>query len=232
MKYSRVKVNCTECQREYHIRKYLILKPTKNGRFCSQSCKSKFYARIIPSCQPRKIKTKCGYCGLEIELQPYRIGNINFCSNSCRGKYGLSIRWADGPKIIDIHCSFCKTLLKFPAQIYNSRKKRNQETFFCGRKCFSAWKAAHWIGESNPSWKGGWTPHGTGWRAACEIVRHEQNYICEDCKITENELGRSLDVHHKKPARLFKTKKESSFRENLVGLCHRCHMAREHLVGE
>lgn len=229
MKWSRVKTNCIECGKEIYIKKYLINKPTKTGgRFCSPSCRSKYNSRYVAQCQPNRVKTSCAYCGKELLLEPYRILEKNFCSNSCRGKYGLKIKWPHGITTQTVTCSFCNKSIEIPKWEYRLRLERGQIQFFCDRVCFSGWKSANWNGKRNPSWKGGWTPHGTGWDAVCEIVRHEQNYTCEDCGVTEKELGRALDVHHKIPARLFANRKEASNRENLVGLCHPCHMRREY----
>lgn len=228
MKYSRVSINCTECGREVFIKKYLLNKPTKSGRFCSLNCKSKYFARENPACQPRRTPVNCFQCGKEMQLEQYRILERNFCSNSCRAKYGLTLRWPNGPEMTITSCEFCRKTLNIQTQEFRSKQKRKQNKFFCDRKCFGGWKAANWIGEKNPSWKGGWTPHGTGWRAACEIVRHEQDYACADCHVTEKELGKHLDVHHKIPARLFENKRAASKRENLIGLCHPCHMVAEY----
>jgi hypothetical protein len=228
MKYSRVKMVCAECGKDIMVKKYLAEKPTKHGRFCSPTCRSKYYSRINPACQKNRIVTHCALCNKMLELEPHRILERNFCSNSCRGKYGLQLRWPDGAGRKTITCSFCGKVNEVPKEEFASHKKRKQRRFFCDRKCFAGWKAANWIGENNPSWKGGWTPHGKGWVAACEIVRYEQDYKCADCGITEDEIGKHLDIHHLRPARLFNTKREAATRSNLIGLCHKCHMAREY----
>lgn len=228
MKYSKVRITCTECGKDFMVKSYLVKKPTKYGRFCSMNCRSKFFSRINPMCQRKRVTTYCSYCNAILKLEPYRILERNFCSNSCRGKFGLQLRWKNGAGIKSIVCSFCGKEKTIPEEEYNARQKRKQEHYFCDRKCFSGWKAAKWVGEKNPSWKGGWTPHGNGWKAACEIVRFEQNYKCAVCGVSEDSIGKNLDVHHIKPARLFKTKREAAIRGNLVGLCHKCHMAQEY----
>ena len=225
----KVETTCYYCSKIFYMKSYLVKIPTKHGRFCSATCRSKFAAQIANKDRIKKVIKNCAFCGKEIHLQPYRIINVenNFCSKSCGMKYGLKIKWKDGKKTVNVHCAYCgeiKTISEWDKQ---QKEKRGQEQFFCDRVCFGKWKSANWNGENNPSWKGGWTPHGTGWGIIRDVVRKEQDYKCKDCKITEDKLGKQLDIHHIIPARLFKRKADASFRTNLVGLCHKCHMKRE-----
>lgn len=222
-----VKLNCTLCGQPFELPESATKIPTKYGRFCSAKCRSKFAAEIANRDRIKRVEVNCAYCGKTLSLQPYRILDKNFCSNSCRGKYGLALKWPNGAEMTTITCAYCGKEKIIPRWEINERAKRGQEKFFCNRQCFGYWKSANWAGENNPSWKGGWTPHGTGWEKIRQIVRYEQDYKCLDCGITEDKLGKELDVHHTIPARFFKRKADASIRSNLVALCHSCHMKRE-----
>jgi len=53
------------------------------------------------------------------------------------------------------------------------------------------------------------------------LARQRDNYTCQRCGITEDELGRALDVHH------IDDDKENNEQSNLLSLCHSCHSIRE-----
>jgi len=225
----KIVINCSGCGQELLIDRWKLKKPTKYGRFCSASCRSTYTARFNPASQRKRIEVKCANCGTPIQIQPWHTKYThNFCSMECLGHYTARKRWeGHKPDTVKVQCSYCDNEFEIAKWDFEGKIRRGQEQFFCDRACFGAWKSANWNGDANPAWRGGWTPHGTGWDAICEIVRHEQGYQCADCGIIEEQLGRQLDVHHIIPARLFSSKKEASNRKNLIGLCHPCHMKRE-----
>ena len=45
--------------------------------------------------------------------------------------------------------------------------------------------------------------------------------------VSQKELGRALDVHHIRPVSDFDNPDDSNYVENLVTLCHDCHMLVE-----
>ncbi len=229
MAKKRIDVKCTYCEEIFQMKPYLAKIPTKHGRFCSATCRSKFAARIVNERTFTSIIIKCAFCGKDVLIQPYRLINVenNFCSKSCSVKFQLRERWKDAKETITVFCNYCgkeKVMLKWDLE---QKQRRGQDKFYCNRSCFGKWKAANWNGENNPSWQGGWTPHGKGWDIIRGVVRKEQDYKCFDCKVSEYKLGRELDIHHIIPARLFKRKSDASHRPNLMGLCHSCHMKRE-----
>lgn len=57
------------------------------------------------------------------------------------------------------------------------------------------------------------------WESIRLAVRIRDNFTCQRCGITEEELGRALDVHHKNPF----LKSEDSSLDNLITLCRSCH---------
>ncbi len=66
--------------------------------------------------------------------------------------------------------------------------------------------------------------YGDDWDKIRLVVYKRDNYICQDCKITMNEYGKPLDIHHLIPY-LFSG--DNSI-ENLTTLCRSCHMKEEH----
>lgn len=224
----RPTVNCAACGKTFTVKPYTLNIPTKYGRFCSMTCRSRYVSARSPSSQKRRVKVNCAQCGKEIEIVPSRMADKVFCSPECVGKHTCDMRWAQGAELAEVECAYCGKSKTIPAWEFRERAKRGQMRFFCDRTCFGKWKSANWSLENNPSWKGGWTPHGKGWSIIAEQVRLEQGYECADCGVSQETTGKKLDVHHIVPARLFKRKADASTRPNLVALCHRCHMAREY----
>ncbi|UXF49856.1 nuclease [Haloquadratum phage sp.] len=74
-------------------------------------------------------------------------------------------------------------------------------------------------------WKGAApTGHYDGeWMKAREKARSRDGYNCQRCGVSEDELNRELDVHHKVPYRIFDDPKKANELDNLVSLCNRCH---------
>lgn len=76
-------------------------------------------------------------------------------------------------------------------------------------------------GAGSPGYAGGPTTiRGEFWREIRARVVQEQDGFCGDCG---THVGQSLPVHHKLPFRLFATAEEANVRDNLIGLCSRCH---------
>lgn len=75
-------------------------------------------------------------------------------------------------------------------------------------------------GENNGMWRGGtaYSPCYLGFtRTLREKIRDRDGRICQICKMTEEDNGRKLAVHH------VDYNKENSNPENLISLCQRCH---------
>ncbi|MBC8213028.1 MAG: HNH endonuclease [Candidatus Marinimicrobia bacterium] len=100
-----------------------------------------------------------------------------------------------------------------------SRKLR-----FCSSECAN--KAL--TGENNPAWRGGHPKYyGPDWRPLQREARKLDEHLCQRCGISQKEIGKSLDVHHIKPVSSFEISNDANYIENLVSLCHDCHMLVE-----
>jgi 5-methylcytosine-specific restriction endonuclease McrA len=85
--------------------------------------------------------------------------------------------------------------------------------------------------ENNPNWQGGYEPYyGPDWHQQRRLARKRDNYTCQRCGITEEKLGRQLDVHHKIPFREFGIDNYLNANQlaNLISLCFTCHTTTEH----
>ena len=65
--------------------------------------------------------------------------------------------------------------------------------------------------------------YGDDWFQIRLLIYKRDNYQCQDCKITMNEYGKALDIHHKIP---FLISFDNSL-SNLITLCRKCHMKAE-----
>ena len=85
-----------------------------------------------------------------------------------------------------------------------------------------------YCGAENSRWKGGPFPYGPDWLIQRRRARIRDNFTCQQCGVTEAELGHRLSVHHIRP---FRESKDNSL-ENLISLCHTrdngCHLHCEY----
>jgi 5-methylcytosine-specific restriction endonuclease McrA len=117
-------------------------------------------------------------------------------------------------------CEICGNERVLPrGQVAPSRRLR-----FCSPQCAN--KALRGVG--NPSWRGGHPDYyGPDWRPLQRLARKLDSYLCQRCDVPQEELGRALDVHHIKPVSSFVSANDANYIENLVSLCHDCHMLIE-----
>lgn len=75
-------------------------------------------------------------------------------------------------------------------------------------------------GKSHHGWQGGisFEPYGIEFNEELkEEIRKRDNYICQECKYTQEQLGYKLPVHH------IDYDKKNNKKENLISLCRPCH---------
>lgn len=87
-------------------------------------------------------------------------------------------------------------------------------------------------GELHHRWKGGFEPYyGADWSDIRESVLQRDGHRCTECGMSETvhqgEYGYSLHVHHIEPIREFDHPEDANTMDNLITLCHACHMAAE-----
>ncbi len=74
-------------------------------------------------------------------------------------------------------------------------------------------------------WRNDPNDYGPLWPAVRDVVRARDGFRCQVCGAAEQ--GRSHDVHHKIPFRLFASAAQANQPDNLTTLCHDCHMRAE-----
>jgi len=81
------------------------------------------------------------------------------------------------------------------------------------------------MGENHPRWRLGISGEGypKSWTNELkDYIRSRDDYECQECSITQDELHYKLDVHH------MDEDKTSVDPENLISLCRSCHMRIYH----
>lgn len=167
----------------------------------------------------RFVETECKSCGKKIKI---RHGDYNRSMRE-RGYITCSVACAviQNGSSVKLTCSECGK------EFYRARSgiDPNSKHFFCGKKCQK--KNIDYIlrGENHFRYVNGNTSltRGKGWTQTRRIVRERDNFTCQRCGRTENDLGRALDVHHIKPYRMFDDYRDANKLENLIALCASCH---------
>jgi predicted HNH restriction endonuclease len=103
---------------------------------------------------------------------------------------------------------------------------------FCSKECQAK------NGEYRPSGEDHWHyidgntsyKRGSNWLEQRRVARERDGYTCQRCGLTEQQLGKALDVHHMKPYRLFDDYAKANTLDNLVSLCPSCHHRQDALL--
>lgn len=80
-------------------------------------------------------------------------------------------------------------------------------------------KISH-LGKLNANWRGGlsFEPYGLEFsKELKEQVRKQDNYQCQECNFSQEQLGYKLSVHH------IDYNKKNNSSDNLISLCKNCH---------
>jgi 5-methylcytosine-specific restriction endonuclease McrA len=221
----------------------------KHGRekTCSKECSRALISRKL---RKQKVIT-CPVCGIPFSVSPSRLQNAKYtpvCSTKCLYKgrtLGIIKReitrpykitensrksWRQAAKQrigkhlkppIVFQCETCKKIVSVPRS--KSRFPRKQR--FCSKECANTGNS----GASNPSWRGGNYKeyYGANWKQQQRKARKRDNYTCQGCGKTQKKVGRSLDIHHIRRFADFDNYLYANQLDNLITLCHSCHMKRE-----
>lgn len=124
---------------------------------------------------------------------------------------------------VSVRCVQCNKKFTQP-RWYVDKGIRSQ---FCSASCRTNWELAspdepfELVLEGRPEYRGG------NWKTQAHLARERDGFCCVACGISEEELGRQMDVHHKVPFRLFESPIEANRLNNLVSLCPSCHKKNE-----
>jgi 5-methylcytosine-specific restriction endonuclease McrA len=172
-----------------------------------------------------RVEKNCAFCGKIIFKQKCHSGyKHSFCSSKCHGKWmSKNLIGKNSPSFtsVKVKCSWCgKEIEKTPYRIANSKN------LFCCRKHCGLWKAQNLRGDKIYNWKGGYMPYyGENWLSQRRLALKRDNYTCQKCGKTKDDLGKNPDVHHKKSFRKFGLENyiQANDLNNLICLCGKCH---------
>lgn len=174
------------------------------NRFCSYDC-----ARIG---HRTRFQKECEICSKLFWTIPSKAHREFCCSWKCRNKR----------RHRPLTCEWCGKTVEVQAHVIESGKYTGR---FCSYECAAAWQK----GENHSNWQGGhekW--RGPNWRRQSKAARKRDDYTCQNCGVTKDELGRPLDVHHVIPWRDFDGDwKKANRLDNLISLCQSCHTSLE-----
>jgi len=126
-----------------------------------------------------------------------------------------------GEKLVEQPCAQCKR----PVQVPEWYAKEGVGLHFCSAACRRGWI------EAEPSFEvtmeKRYRPRGANWETQARKARERDAFTCQICSVTEEEMGRQLDVHHKIPFHSFKSNVEANKLEHLVSVCPSCHAKLE-----
>lgn len=203
--YHTVNLKCVICGQEFTT---ILFKAQQGRKYCSKECAD------MAKTTRRPIRN-CKHCGKKFRPAT---GNVAhgfgwFCSCTCFNAHRSTS--------VKLECVVChKEFTVWPCQVSKGRK-------FCSHKC----RAIANSGENHWRWTGGYEPYyGPNWYEQRDKARHRDNYTCQDCGATEEELGQELDVHHLVSFQAFGLERyeEANGLTNLISLCKSCHSIRHH----
>ncbi len=233
---------CPVCGVEYQA----DTKRLKFGRqtTCSRKCSYALRADI----RDKSVELVCGVCGEKFTRTPAQVARAKhgiFCSREChyaaRG-LGLTKRVVENPYTYTpeskaamiaasskpkgkrtfhlLECAQCGKEFDDPTD----GRKRKSGVSFCSLDCCNAYRK----GENNPAWRGGHPKYyGADWRGLRRDARSRDKYTCQRCGKECTSPQRAPDVHHIKPVSSFDNVNDANTLDNVVCLCHTCHMQVE-----
>lgn len=123
-------------------------------------------------------------------------------------------------------CAHCSTRIDVPDWFL----AKQLNVMFCGSRCRRAWARGRPEADSGAS--GARYNRGGNWKIQSLAARERDNFTCRKCGLTEEMLGRRLDVHHCIPYGSFASNLGANNLDHLVCLCPSCHRRAEALLQE
>lgn len=133
-----------------------------------------------------------------------------------------------GEDAVSVRCVQCGRQFSHPKWYAD----KGIQSKFCSATCRSHWdlesvdQPFELRLEGRPEHRGG------NWKTQSKMARERDGFCCQHCGVSEEVLGKQLDVHHKVPFRLFESPLEANRLSNLVSLCPSCHKKQETRVQE
>lgn len=231
---------CESCSKAFQFRAARV--KHKAARFCSRAC---HYAGLAAKKSETVVRVACATCGVEVQKHPSQIARSHhgstFCSRACHyagRSIGVTRRVVTKP--------YTYSEAGKSAMVASSSKPRGQRSFhpstcancsksfddpgdgrprasglkFCSLDCCNAFRK----GDKNPAWRGGHPGYyGPDWRPIRRAARDRDGHKCRRCA-APSPPGKFHDVHHVAPVSSFENPNDANTMENVVTLCHSCHM--------
>lgn len=195
----KVTLTCANCDSEFR-RLESQLHHSENA-YCTKQCRNEHYEK-------KRVSTSCDYCGEKYEIQPSKLenGEGKFCSYECYGQYRIDNR-PTRP------CSNCGVEVSRQAADLERVEKA-----FCSTNCHTEYLIEQSQGKEPEA-----VHYGPDWKEIREEVRDRDEWTCQGCGKTEEDLGYTLHVHHIIPFEQHESPTRANRKNNLVSLCARCH---------
>ncbi len=120
----------------------------------------------------------------------------------------------------NVKCTHCGKKTTVPRWF----EAKGVELHFCGDRCRRLWRNDHRSDvrlKRRPGYRGG------NWPTVARNIRDRDGYRCRSCGVSEETLGRQLDVHHVVPFRSFDSAIRANAADNLISVCPSCHKKME-----
>lgn len=120
-----------------------------------------------------------------------------------------------------VRCQHCGD----PIEVPKWYRDQGLSLHYCSAQCRVAWT------RQQPSFEVVLQPgrpgRGANWDVQSLRARERDGFACQVCGVTEEDLGRRLDVHHRIPFSRFRSNVEANKLEHLVSVCPACHQQLE-----
>ena len=156
-------------------------------------------------------KTYCDVCDEKTPFGTLRTGYHQFCSVKCHNIAQTGITFSR-KEHIKKYCIICSSEFEV-MPCFGYYKTCSDE---CRKKHYTNLRS----GKNNPSWLGGKSFEIYGKEFNKELkqkIRKRDNYTCQECGYTEEQLGYNLHIHH------INYIKKNNDESNLISLCKSCH---------
>lgn len=215
---------CKKCRQKQRNNKYELICEICGKKFKSYKKEAKYCnAKCWHSSQ--RVKTKCSYCGKEIEVIKSKFEKFEYfyCNQDCRSKHlKILMQGENNPNYSRVlyKCDGCnKEIYIYPYKI------KSQKHIFCSKECYKENIGKFYTGENNTNWNENLTleerelkrryPDYYKWR---NEVYERDNYTCQICGsrksgtlIAHHLNGYNWDIEHRTDI------------NNGITLCTRCH---------
>ncbi|SFB74115.1 HNH endonuclease [Halobiforma haloterrestris] len=170
-----------------------------------------------------KETASCAICGSEFSYYPSSKEGV-YCPSCVDAADGLlPEKYPERGERVTEPCRACGTDL----EVRPKRLEKRERGVFCTLECYGEWLSEHVVGPDHHQWEGGPIEYGRQWWRVRRRALERDDYECQYCGATREQIGRNPDVHHLEPVRSFDRPEEAHTLSNVVSLCRRCHRRAE-----